>query len=385
MFNKKISRINTNCIKWDQRKEVFNNEDAIPLWVADMDFQAPPEIISALHQRVEHGIFGYSFAPQSLYQAVVNWNKTRHNWTIEKDDIIFTTNVLAPINILLRILSKEKDNIIMLSPIYFPFFQIVERINRNPIFSNMLIKDNKYVVDFTAFEQQIIKEKPAVLIFCNPHNPSGRVWDKTELSKIIELCQKHNVKIISDEIHKDLVFLDSSYTPLLSVANTYQDSVFCVSAPTKSFNLAGIKIAYTIITNKQVASEFQKISKELNQPSPNIFGMVAMEAAYNHCADWIDELCGYLQTNYQLVQTELQDTKFNCLTCEGTYLLWIDYSQYNITEIEFYQLLYQNGIGVQQGSQFGKMGTNYFRMNVATQRSNLKEALTKLKELFKDR
>lgn len=384
IFDKSTNRINTDSVKWDERESIFASNDVIPLWVADMDFESPKEIVTAIKKRADHAIFGYSFANDRLFEAVIDFNYRFHDWKIEKKDIFFLTNVLSPVNILIRVLSKPKDKIIMFSPVYFPFFKTVEKLNRIVVNSNMKVIDNKYHIDFEDFERKIVENKPKVLIFCNPHNPGGRVWTKKELTKVIDICEKYQIEIISDDIHKDLVFPNNTYTPLAKLANTYKNHIYTVTAPTKTFNLAAIKIAYCIITDQKIKNGFLKIKDEINHPSVNIFGMVALESVYTECDYWLNELNQYLYNNFQLIKNGLKNTKFNVFDTEGTYLLWIDYQAFNIPPTKMRQILIDNKLGIQMGEQFGESGLGYFRMNIGTQKETIVKVVKILQQLDKE-
>ncbi|MDL2276716.1 PatB family C-S lyase [Breznakia sp. OttesenSCG-928-G09] len=380
-FDKETNRVHTNAIKWDNRKEVFGKEDVLPLWVADMDFETPKEVIEAMQKRIQHGIFGYTDMPDKLYDAVIDWNWKRHEWKIEKANIVFNNNVLSSINALLRILSKEGDGILMLTPVYFPFFNIVNMLKRVPIYSEMKVVDDRYAIDFDDLEKQIIEQKPKVLLFCNPHNPGGRVWNQEELKKVIELCERYHIEIISDDIHKDIVFPYITYTPMINMTTTYKEHIFTITAPTKIFNIAGIKAAYTIFYNDNMKKRFTLETKKMNYSSLNILAIEATLAAYTKCAYWVDELCDYLQEGYQIIRDGLKNTKFHCLESEGTFLVWIDYRKFNLSSDEMEKRLINAGLGIQMGKQFGEAGTPFFRLNIGTQHDNLHKAVKLLKEV----
>ncbi|MDF9824348.1 cystathionine beta-lyase [Breznakia sp. PF5-3] len=380
-FDKETNRVHTNAIKWDNRKEVFGKEDVLPLWVADMDFETPKEVIEAMQKRIQHGIFGYTDIPDKLYDAVIDWNWKRHEWKIEKANIVFNNNVLSSINALLRILSKEGDGILMLTPVYFPFFNIVNMLKRVPIYSEMKVVDDRYAIDFDDLEKQIIEQKPKVLLFCNPHNPGGRVWNQEELKKVIELCERYHIEIISDDIHKDIVFPYITYTPMINMTTTYKEHIFTITAPTKIFNIAGIKAAYTIFYNDNMKKRFTLETKKMNYSSLNILAIEATLAAYTKCAYWVDELCDYLQEGYQIIRDGLKNTKFHCLESEGTFLVWIDYRKFNLSSDEMEKRLINAGLGIQMGKQFGEAGTPFFRLNIGTQHDNLHKAVKLLKEV----
>lgn len=382
-FDKVINRVGSGAVKWDRREEVFGKADVIPLWVADMDFSSPKEVLDAMEQRLHHGIFGYNDLPEDLYSSVIDWNKTRHNWDMKKDEILFSSSVLSSLNILLRILTKEKDNVLMLSPIYYPFFDITKTLKRVPVFSEMKVDNYHYQIDFDDLEKKIIEHKPKVMIFCNPHNPGGRVWNRDELVKVIELCKKYNVPIISDDIHKDLIFPGNTYTPMTTLDESYKEHIYTLTSPTKIFNIAGIKSSYVVIYNERMRKLYQLEEKRMNSTSLNIFAIEATKAAYEKCEYWVDELDAYLYRSYQMIQDGLKDTRFVCFNSEGTYLLWIDYSKFNLSSEEMKNILINHGLGMQMGEQFGESGKNYFRFNIGTQYAVLEKVINTLKTIDK--
>lgn len=381
LFDKKIKREHTNSVKWDRRLDVFGEADVIPLWVADMDFASPKEVIQAMQRRLDHQIFGYTDIPEALYDATIAWNLRRHQLIIHKEQIIFSSSVLSSLNMFLRLLTKERDRVLMLTPVYFPFFTIVKALKRVPVYSKMKVVNNEYKLDLLDFEQQIIEHQPKVLLFCNPHNPGGRVWTKKELMQVVELCEKYQIEIISDDIHKDIVFPKITYTPMLNVTTTYKEHIFITTAPTKVFNIAGLKIAYNIISNENIKKRFHLETKKLNFSSLNIFAIEAMLAAYTQCDDWVDALNAYLAKGYQLLQDGLAQTKFSCLKNEGTFLLWIDYQAYGVASKEMEKKLIEAKLGIQMGEQFGDAGYGYFRLNIGTQHEVLKTVVEKLQDL----
>ncbi|MFV0381533.1 MAG: MalY/PatB family protein [Breznakia sp.] len=378
-FDKVVNRMNSGSVKWDRREEVFQKADIIPLWVADMDFTSPKEVLDAIQKRLQHGIFGYTDIAEELYSSVIHWNKTRHNWDIKREQILFDDSVLSSLNILLHILTKEKDNILMLSPIYYPFFNIVKTLKRVSIFSIMKVDHHHYQIDFSDLEKKMIKYSPKVMIFCNPHNPGGRVWNPNELIKVIALCKKYHVRIISDDIHKDIIFTGYTYTPMASLNTQYKEQIYTLSAPTKVFNIAGIKASYVIIYDERIRRLYQIEANRRTSSSLNIFAMEATKAAYKHCAYWVDELNAYLYKSYLMIQNGLKDTRFICFQSEGTYLLWIDYTALHVSCADMKQILIGHGLGMQMGKQFGEAGKSYFRFNIATQYAVLEDVVERLK------
>ncbi|MDH6366821.1 MULTISPECIES: MalY/PatB family protein [unclassified Breznakia] len=380
-FDQEIIRENTNSTKWDKRELVFGTKDVQPLWVADMDFQSPPEVLDALIERARHGVFGYAFSSERILDSIVRWNKQRHDFEINKDDIVLSTNVLSSIKALLLMLSKPNDAIIMFQPIYTPFFKISEALGRVPIFSDLVTNNNRYEMDFTDFEEKIKQHQPSVFILCNPHNPGGRVWTADELETLIAICQKYNVSIISDDIHKDLVFEGYTYTPIAKVAGTYADHIYTLSAPTKIFNLAGIQISYALLPTATAKEQFAQKLDEVGGSHVNVFGLTAMQAAYENGAYWVDELNAYLKENYEIVRDGLANTKFTTYVNEGTYLLWINFEKFHKTTEEMRDILISHKLGMQMGLQFGEPGNVFFRFNIGTTKATIQKVVSILQSI----
>ena len=380
-FDKVINRVGSGAIKWEHRQEIFGNADVIPLWVADMDFSSPKEVLNSMEKRIHQGIFGYTDVHDDLYSSIINWNKKRHQWTITKEHLIFSNSVLSSLNVLLRLLTKEKDSILMLTPIYYPFSNICKTLKRIPIYSEMKIDNYHYQIDYDDLEKQIIEQNPKVMIFCNPHNPGGRVWEKVELTRVIALCEKYHLPIISDDIHKDIIFPHSTYTPMVTLSETYKEHIYTLTSPTKIFNIAGIQSAYVVFYNKRMKTLYELETKRMNYTPLNIFAIEATKAAYENCEYWVEDLVQYLYKSYQMIQEGLKSTRFNCFKNEGTYLLWIDYSAFKLSSDEMKALLISHGLGLQMGEQFGEAGYHYFRFNIGTQYSVLETVVEKLKAI----
>jgi len=380
-FDTVVNRVGSGSIKWDRRKEVFGNADVIPLWVADMDFTSPKEVLEALENRVKQGIFGYTDIGDDVYSSIMNWNKKRHHWNMTKEHIVFSNSVLSSLNIMLRLLTKEKDKVLMLTPIYYPFSNIVNTLKRVSVYSKMEVNNYHYEINFDDLEKQMIEHKPKVMIFCNPHNPGGRVWDKEELVKVINLCKKYNISIISDDIHKDIVFPGYTYTPMVTLCESYKENIYTLTSPTKIFNIAGIKSSYVVIYNERMKKLYELEATRMTTSSLNVFAIEATKAAYTYCEYWVDELNSYLYKSYKMIQNGLKDTRFHCFVNEGTYLLWVDYNSFNISSEEMKSILIKHGLGMQMGEQFGETGRNYFRFNIGTQYAVLEKVIQTLQEI----
>jgi len=376
-FDEIVPRRNTNCVKWDSSP----NDDILPMWVADMDFRTAPAIIDALIRRAQHGIFGYTKPPQAYYDAVIAWFERRHQFTIQKEWILYTTGVVPALSAIIKALTVPGDQVIVQTPVYHCFFSSI-RNNGCEITTNKLIyKDGVYRIDFDDLEKKTSDPKAKLLLLCSPHNPAARVWTEAELHRIGEICIRNQVIIISDEIHCDLVFENHRHIPFASISEQFlQNSVTC-TAPSKTFNLAGIQAANIIASDEIIR---KKINKALNINEVcdiNAFAVEAVIAAYNEGEDWLEELKLYLYDNYlylkQFIETALPYIKI--LPLEATYLVWLDCSALRQSSREIAKnLLEKEYLWVNEGAMYGENGEGFIRLNIACPRATLTEGLMKL-------
>lgn len=381
-FDEIVNRRGTNSVKWDEAKE----EGVIPMWVADMDFKAAPCILDALKKRVDHGVFGYTIVPDSYYESIISWFERRHQWHIERDWIIYTSGVVPAISAIIKALTEPGDKVLVQTPVYNCFFSSI-RNNGCTIAENALVrKDNSYEIDFDDFERQAADEKTKVFLLCNPHNPAGRVWTPEELSRMNDICLRHSVKVIADEIHCELVMPDHEFTPFAAVSKACQDNCITTNSPTKSFNIAGLQIANIITSN---AEDRQKIDRAININEVcdvNPFGVIALQAAYNEGEDWIDQLNVYLWENYQALKTFIKDNlpQLEVIDLEGTYLVWVNVRATGMTGDELTEKLLKEGkVFVNRGTMYGKTtGADYIRINIAMPRSLMLEGLKRMKSVI---
>ncbi|EFA91487.1 aminotransferase, class I/II [Hoylesella buccalis ATCC 35310] len=381
-FDEIVNRRGTNSVKWDEAKE----EGVIPMWVADMDFKAAPCILEALKKRVEHGVFGYTIVPDSYYESIISWFERRHQWHIERDWIIYTSGVVPAISAIIKALTEPGDKVLVQTPVYNCFFSSI-RNNGCTIAENALVrKGNSYEIDFDDFERQAADEKTKVFLLCNPHNPAGRVWTQEELSRMNDICLRHNVKVIADEIHCELVMPGHVFTPFAAVSKACQDNCITTNSPTKSFNIAGLQIANIITSN---AEDRQKIDRAININEVcdvNPFGVIALQAAYNEGEDWIDQLNVYLWENYQALKTFFKDNlpQLEVINLEGTYLVWVNVRATGMTGDELTEKLLKEGkVFVNRGTMYGKTtGADYIRINIAMPRSLMLEGLKRMKDVI---
>lgn len=380
-FDVVINRKNTSSLKWDATKARFGKEDLLPMWVADMDFKAPEQVLQALHKRIEHGVFGYSLAPDSTYEAICNWLKRRFQWEIQKEWIAFSSGVVPAISTIIHAFTEPGDEIIVQSPVYYPFFSQVEQ-NKRVLLNNQLIEDNGvYKMDVDQLEQ-MITEKTKMIILSHPHNPVGRVWTKEELTRLGDICVKHNILIISDEIHCDLTYKGVVHTPLASISEQFAKQTITCMAPSKTFNLAGLQASYLIIPNKEHKAKFQRAMAQQGLSEPNILGIIAMETAYNECEEWLEQFLDYMEENARIVEqfleTELPQLKI--IKPEAMYLLWIDCRKLNLDKKELEKRIIEKGnLALNQGYIFGGGGEGFIRLNIACPKATLIEGLNRLK------
>lgn len=380
-FDSIINRHDTNSYKWDS----LDMEHVIPLWVADMDFKTAPCIIETLKKRVEHGIFGYTRVPDEYYQATTNWFARRHNWNILPSDIIYTSGVVPAISAIIKALTNPGDKVIIQTPVYNCFFSSIRNNGCEASENALTYKDNTYYIDFEDLEKRAADPKAKLLLLCNPHNPSGRVWNYNELTQIYEICSKHNITIVSDEIHCELVYPPFVYIPFCSLSDEIAErSVVCVS-PSKSFNIAGLQIANIVCRDEEMRKKIDKAININEVCDVNPFGVLATIAAYNEGEPWLTELIDYLQRNYEFLvsyfNNEMPD--YPVVKLEGTYLVWVDCRVSGLASGELEEkLIREGGVWLNPGSMYGEAGEGFMRINIACPRSQLAEGLKRIKKVL---
>lgn len=375
-FDKEINRRNTNAEKW----KVEENE--LPMWVADMDFEAAPVIRKALETRFKHGVFGYSGITDDWYQAYIGWWKHRHNFTLQKDWLIFTTGVVPAISSMVRKLTTPAEKVLIQTPVYNIFFNSILNNGRVALESPLVLKNNRYEMDFKQLEKDLSDSQTTLMILCNPQNPGGRIWTKEELIKVAELCKKHGVTVISDEVHCDLTVGGKKYVPFASVSETTREiSITCMS-PGKAFNIAGLHTAAVSVPNEILRN---KVNRGLNTDEvaePNAFAIEAAVAAYSGGAEWLDALNGYLDESRKIVLDFIagEIPEIKVIEKEATYLFWIDVRGLKNAGKGFAkELRLTTGLYLTDGRAYGKAGEGFVRMNIACTKKNLKDGLERLK------
>ncbi|WP_335870361.1 MalY/PatB family protein [Bacillus sp. 2205SS5-2] len=371
------NRKGTASVKWDLTPRLFGEDDILPLWVADMDFPAPNEVIQSLHKRIEHGIFGYSFATDKTNSAVASWFKNRHNWSFPEDAILYSPGVVPSLATAITTFTDKGDRILVQTPVYFPFFQLIQQNDREVIDCPLFQMNSHYEIDFDAFEKSL-QQGVKLFLLCNPHNPVGKVWTKAELTKMAQLCQAYNVLIVSDEIHCDLVFPPHQH---YAIAKDFKDTVITLTAPSKTFNIAGLQASLLIIENQELRVQYQNAQKKQGVFSLNALGLIGLEAAYTKGGPWLNELISYIENNKKLVSSFLMENLPNVklVETEGTYLLWLDFRALQLSEEKITELLHKKGkLALEPGSKYGEEGTGFFRMNIGCPKDTLEEAMFRL-------
>ncbi|NLV88850.1 MAG: pyridoxal phosphate-dependent aminotransferase [Tissierellia bacterium] len=378
-FDEVVDRRNTNCIKWDTLESTYGSKEILPMWIADMDFKSSDEIIDKLRERVDHGVFGYNFIPDSTYESIINWAKTRYNWDIKKEWILFMPGVVAGFNLGIRILTEEKDGVIIQPPVYPPFFRVINNNNRTLVTNPLTIENGKYTIDFEDLEKKLKTAK--VLLLCSPHNPVGRVWTREELERIAKLCVENDVFLISDEIHCDLIFKGNKHTNIASLSKDIEEKSITLIAPSKTFNIAGLFTSIVIIPNEEIRKKYEEEIFKLEIGHVSIFGAVGLEAAYTYGQEWLEEALIYIEgnTDYAIDYIRNNIPKINVIRPEGTYLLWLDCRQLGLSQEELNKLMIEKGkVLLNDGSTFGKEGEGFLRLNIGCPRSMVEEALKRI-------
>jgi len=393
-FSKLENRANTMSTKWDKNKEIFGSDQILPMWVADSDWQTAPAVKKRLEERAEHGIFGYSFADQSVYQSVQNWLQQRFDLDIKKDWLLFDTGVVPAINFTLKAVTKKDDAVIIQPPVYRPFFGAVKNNNCRLIENELLKKDNHYQLDLEKLKKQIKRSNQQgnqvrAMIFCSPHNPVGRVWQEDELLELLRILKKYDIYLLSDEIHSDLIYPEYQHIPVLKLLlereefKDYRKKLISFMAASKTFNIAGLHTSYTIIESEELRAAYQKAKAGFgtgNSP----FGLSALKAAYNEGADWLDKQMFYLEENYTFLKQYIRENipQIKVADAEGTYLVWLDCTELGFdTDQKLIDFMNKKAeVGLNPGRWFGDAGSMHMRINIACPRKRLKEGLTRIKD-----
>ena len=373
-FDQQISRRNTDSYKWDSAP----SEDVLPMWVADMDFRTAPAIVDALRRRVEHGIFGYTRVPDGYYKAVTDWFSRRNAWTFDREWMIYTSGVVPAVSAVIKALTVPGDKVLVQTPVYNCFFSSIRNNGCEMVSSPLVFADHTYSINYDDLERKAADPKVKVMLLCNPHNPAGRVWRREELIRIGEICIRHGVVIVSDEIHCELVFPGHHYTPFASISENFlRHSVICLS-PSKAFNIAGLQIANIVCADAGWRAKIDRAINDNEVCDVNPFGVIATQAAYNEGEEWLEQLLGYLYDNYLYMSDFCREhlPDFPITKLEGTYLVWMDCRKLGLSSEELERrLVNEAGLWLNAGTMYGKEGEGFMRWNIACPRATLAEGL----------
>lgn len=382
-FDTIIPREGTSAYKLELRGKVFGRSDVLPLWVADMDFAAPPEVALAIGQRASHPIYGYTVRGDWFNNCVTDWMLRRHQWKISPDWVEYGPGVVPQLVMAVNAFTEPGDKIIIQTPVYPPFYSVVKENGRQLVENPLLENDGLYSMDFNLLAQQAADPKTKMLILCQPHNPVGRLWTKGELQKLAEICLSNNVLMVSDEIHSDLMLYGHKHLPLATLSPEVADRTITLMAPSKTFNIAGFSTSFAIIENKQLMTGYRKALMAMHQYTGNVFGALALEAAYTHGEPWLNELLAYLQQNadrvFGFLNQHMPEVKASPI--EATYLMWIDFRAWGLSQAKLRDVIYHKaGVGLNDGTSFGLNGAGFMRLNIGSPWALVEKGLTMIAE-----
>lgn len=382
IFDQPVHRENTCSVKFDARKAVFGKEDVIPLWVADMDFPAPEAVTRALEERARHPVYGYTLFPESLYQAVIEWFEHRHGWTIERDWLLMAPGVVPSLHAAALAFAAEGEGVIIQPPVYPPFFSSIRKTGRTVIENPLEQVDGRYRMNLEHLEACAARDDARVLLLCSPHNPVGRVWAESELREVLAIARRHNLVVLSDEIHCDLTYPDKPAHHVLARLASEDDALVTAVAPSKTFNMPGLGLSALVVRDAEHRRALKEVFEAMHMNQCNPFSIVGFEAGYRHGKQWLDELMAYLRGNrdYVIDTIRQQLPAIKVTEPEGTYLLWLDCRALEIDDSELKKFFVQQaGIGMNPGITFGEPGSGFMRMNIGCPRAVLETALEQLR------
>lgn len=384
-FDKIINRKNTGSLKWDKVEALFGDDTALPMWIADMDFENPTPIKEALTRLIDEQILGYTFPEDSLYDSIIKWQAEHHNMTLTKEHILFSPGVLSSIAIVIQALTDPSDNILIHDPVYTPFSTMVEKNNRTVYRSALITYEGQFKMDFDDIELKLKSLDIKLFILSNPHNPGGRVWSEKELKTLVELCIKYDVKLISDEIHSDLVYKGYTCISPVTLDERYKKVIITLHSATKTFNIAGIKTSFIMVFDKELIRKISAIQHQTELDSVNTFGMHATEAAFSESDEWREDLLHYLENNRETILTFFDQhlSEVYYMIPEATYLFWFDASALGFEPHRLQNLFVKEGkIALNDGISYGPNGQAYMRLNFAVPHSVLMDGLKRIKSVF---
>jgi len=396
-FDREINRKGTNSVKWEfikhggsllYREEPDDSSSGtrlLPMWVADMDFPCPEPVVEALVTRAQHRLFGYTSPTVSYYNAIVNWMKRRHGWEIEPEWICTTPGVVPALNMLVKTYTSPGDKVLIQTPVYYPFYKAVENSDGILVTNPLIYENGRYSMDFSDLEEKTKDPQVKMAILCSPHNPVGRVWTRDELLRFGEICLKNKVLVVSDEIHGDLILEGYVFTPFAGISEAFAQSSIICNAPSKTFNLAGLKTSNIIISDEKLRARFKKTLGRTALGGVGVFGVVALEAAYNHGEEWLSQVLDYIMDNFRYLEKYIAEQlpQIIVVPLEGTYLVWLDCRSLGLGKLELEQLILEEAkVYLDEGYIFGTEGEGFERVNLACPRSVLVEALERIRNVL---
>jgi len=379
-FDEKTNRYGTSCLKWDLADRIFQGNNLLPMWIADMDFKTAPGIQKRIQERLDKGIYGYGALPKEYYDAVISWMQRRHHCEIGKDWICFTPGVVSALNFAVAATTEPGDEVIVMPPVYDPFYHAIEDQGRKTLRIPLINKQGYHTIDWKGMEEKITDRTKAIL-FCSPHNPVGRVWDRDELEQLVEFAVSHDLIIIDDEIHHDLVF-EKEHIMLCRISEQAMNRSIICTAPSKTFNIAGIQVSNIIIPNEELRKKYRAQVNKNHAFSANSFAASALIGAYNDSEDWLDELLVYLKGNIEYFCSYIEENipQLQVWKPEGTYLVWVDCRALKMTAVELKRFFVEKcGLALGSGAGYGEGGESYMRFNLGCPRAYVEQALQQIK------
>ena len=380
-FEQITPRKGTRSVKWDLLKYMYKDEEVLPMWVADMDFKTPESVTEAISKRVDHGIFGYTWPDEDVKAQIKDWIQTRHHWEVQPSWITYSPGVIPSLHMIVQSLTDIADHVLIQTPVYPPFYSVVKDHGRHIVKNPLQFSDGKYSIDFEDFEKKIKDNDVKMFILCNPHNPVGRVWTRDELTKMKDICLAHDVLIVSDEIHADLVYQDYTHIPIASLSDEANNQTITCLSPTKTFNLAGLQASYVITSNEEKRKRLDKQFHNQGMMMLNTLGLTALESAYQYGGEWLDELLETLQTNRDYVEKRFHEEtdSVQVIHAEGTYLLWLDCRELGMSHEDLKTFMQEKAkVGLNDGASFGEEGKGFMRINIAAPFSIVEEGVTRI-------
>ena len=384
-FDEIINRRNTSCLKYDFAAERGYPKDILPFWVADMDFRAPVPVIDALKTRADHGIFGYTQIKDDYFNVLQNWFRTRHDWEIERSDLVITPGVVFAVATAIRAFTRHGDAVLIQQPVYYPFANMIRQNERVLVDNPLHLIEGRYTIDFEDFEQKIVEHGVKLFILCSPHNPVGRVWTRAELEQITAICLRHNVIVVADEIHEEFVRPGFRHIPFTSLSEEAAAITVTCTSPSKTFNLAGLQISNIFIRDKDLRRRFKEELSRTGYDEPNTLGLAGAKAAYEHGAEWLTQLLAYIEENHTRTKSFLTAhlPKVQIIAPEGTYLLWLDFRAYGLSDEALNEKIIREAhLWLDDGPIFGAGGSGFQRINIACPWSTLEMGLKNLAQAF---